>query len=203
MPNEPSTPHPIPDPQTVIDFWFGAGDGPREAWFRPDPAFDGQIALRFGGWVEQALRGELDSWGLPPQAPKPPLSALALIVLLDQFTRNIHRGSAQAFAGDKRALEMAREMVARGDDRRLLPLQRWFAYLPFEHAENLQAQRESMRLFAALAAEHPALADALTWARKHHEVIERFGRYPHRNALLGRPSTPEELDFLLQPGSRF
>lgn len=197
MTHDASTSRPAPDPHAVLDFWFGSGGAPREVWFRHDPDFDAQIGQRFGAWVDQALTGGLDGWRQQPQ------SALAYIVLLDQFTRNLHRGSARAFAGDALALAAARELVARGDDRRLTPLQRWFAYLPFEHAEDRQAQRESLQLFEALAAEHPALADALTWALKHQVVIERFGRYPHRNEVLGRPSTPEEVAFLQQPGSRF
>ncbi len=121
--------------------------------------------------------------------------------MLDQFTRNIHRESARAFAGDARALAVARRLVAEGSDRELSPLERWFAYMPFEHSEDLGDQHESLRLFGALAEE--GLAEPLVWARKHHDVVARFGRYPHRNELLGRSSTPEEIDFLRQPGSRF
>jgi uncharacterized protein (DUF924 family) len=105
------------------------------------------------------------------------------------------------FAGDAAALHLARALVTRGDDLALAPLERWFAYMPFEHSEQVDDQRESLRLFAALAA--VGLAEPLAWAEKHHEVIVRFGRYPHRNELLGRESTREELEFLSQPGSRF
>jgi uncharacterized protein (DUF924 family) len=183
----------------ALEFWFGAppGDATRGEWFRKDPAFDALVRQRFGPEVEDALDGGLRAWDVEPPG------ALARILLLDQFTRNIFRDSARAFAGDVLALEAARALVARGDDRRLTGVQRWFAYLPFEHAEDLAAQQQSLRLFAALAAEHPALADAQAWAVKHHDVIARFGRYPHRNAILGRASTPEELAFLRQPGSSF
>lgn len=183
--------------QDILDFWFDAGDAPRAAWFRKDEAFDAEIAARFGVAIGRALAGGHRDWDAEPEG------ALARILLLDQFTRNVYRGTARAFAGDALALAAARALVQRGDDRRLGALQRWFAYLPFEHAEDAEAQLESLRLFDALAAEHPALADARAWAVKHHEVIARFGRYPHRNASLGRVSTPAEIEFLRQPGSSF
>jgi uncharacterized protein (DUF924 family) len=183
----------------VIDFWFGPerADAARDVWFRKDPAFDAQIAARFGGLVEAALAGGLRDWDSSP------LSALARVLLLDQFTRNIFRDTPRAFAGDALALKAAQALVASGDDGRLNGVQRWFAYLPYEHAEDGAVQRESLRLFAALAAAHPEHASALEWAEKHGEVVWRFGRYPHRNAILGRPSTPAEIEFLSQPGSRF
>lgn len=186
--------------QTVLDFWFGAPPSatPRTEWFRKDPAFDATIRARFGALVETALAGGLRDWDATPQG------ALARIVVLDQFPRNMHRDTPRAFAGDTLALAAAQALVARGDDRRLAPLERWFAYLPFEHAEDLAMQHESLRLFGALADESPAVGGhALLWARKHFDVIVRFGRYPHRNAVLGRPSTPEEVAFLREPGSSF
>ena len=183
--------------QAVIDFWFGATDAARDEWFRKDAAFDERIRARFGAQVDRALAGGLTAWDAEPRG------ALARIVLLDQFPRNLFRGSARAFAGDAQALAAARALVASGAERRLGALQRWFVYLPFEHAEDAAAQAESLRLFGALAAEQPALAGALEWAAKHAAVIARFGRYPHRNALLGRRSTPEEIEFLRQPGSSF
>lgn len=182
----------------VLAFWFGdAPFAPRPAWFTKDAAFDALIRERFGALVEAALRGELDAWQAEPD------TALARLLLLDQFTRNAFRDTPRAFAGDAQALAGARDMVARGFDQALAPLQRGFVYLPFEHAEDLQAQEEGLRLFAALTAADPAQADSEEWARKHHVIIERFGRFPHRNAVLGRPSTPEETEFLKQPGSRF
>jgi uncharacterized protein (DUF924 family) len=188
-----------PDAAAVIDFWFGPerADVPREAWFRKDPAFDALIGARFGAQVDAALAGGLRDWDAQP------LGALARVLLLDQFTRNLFRDTPRAFAGDALALAAAQAMVARADDRRLNGVQRWFAYLPYEHAEDGEVQRTSLALFSALAAEHPAQASALEWAEKHAEVVWRFGRYPHRNAILGRESTPAEIEFLRQPGSRF
>lgn len=187
------------DPQAadVLHFWFGIGDAARDEWFRKDPAFDAQIRQRFGSLVEQALVGGLAGWDAAADA------ALARVLLLDQFTRNIFRGTPRAFDGDARALALARSMVARGADQALPPLRRVFAYLPFEHAEDQAAQRESLRLFGALAAAQPALASYDDYARRHAVVIERFGRFPHRNAILGRTSTPEETAFLREPGSSF
>jgi uncharacterized protein (DUF924 family) len=187
-----------PRAAAVLDFWFGAPPlAARAAWFRKDAAFDAAIRARFGGLVEEALAGGLADWGAT--AP----TALARIVVLDQFTRNVLRDTPRAFAGDARALAAAREVVARGMDRSLAAVQRWFVYLPFEHAEDRAAQAESMRLFGQLAADDASMADALEWARRHQEVIERFGRFPHRNEVLGRASTPAEIEFLAQPGSRF
>lgn len=128
---------------------------------------------------------------------------LAELLLLDQCTRNIFRDTPRAFAGDSRALALAREMTASGADRRLHPLQRGFVYLPFEHAEDLAAQQEGLRHFEALAAADAGSADTLLWAQRHEVIVRRFGRFPHRNAILGRSSTAEELEFLQQPGSRF
>lgn len=185
----------------ILDFWFGApgsaGHGrPREFWFSKSDATDALIRDRFGAAVDAALRGELDPW-----ADDDARSALALLLLLDQFTRNIFRGSARAFAGDAAALAVAKRLVADGRHRRLAALERWFAYLPFEHSEAIDDQHESLRLFSELADE--GTAEPLAWARKHYEIIARFGRYPHRNEALGRPSTAEEIEFLRQPGSGF
>lgn len=187
-------------PADVLDFWFGApglrGQGePRDFWFRKSAVTDALIRERFGALLESALRGELGSWGQSPRG------ALALIVVLDQFSRNIHRDTPRAFEGDAAALGLARRLVERGDDLALPPVERWFAYMPFEHSESLADQAESVRLFEQLAAQ--GLAGPLPWAKAHFDVIRRFGRFPHRNEILGRASTPEELDFLSQPGSRF
>lgn len=189
-------------PQPVLDFWFGAPGSPehgqiRKVWFEKDAAFDATIAQRFGAAIEAALGGGLRDWDATPQG------ALARIVLLDQFTRNVFRGTARAFAGDALALEAAQALVDGGGDRALRTEQRVFAYLPFEHAERLDLQDVSVRLFAALAAEDPRLAENLDYAHRHRVIIERFGRYPHRNAALGRASTAEEAAFLQQPGSGF
>jgi uncharacterized protein (DUF924 family) len=181
----------------VLDFWFGDADAPREEWFRKDAAFDAQIAERFGPLVERALAGELAGWQAEPD------SGLALILLLDQFTRNIFRGSPRTFTGDPLALAAARALVASGGDRALPPLRRAFVYMPFEHAEDLAAQDEAVRLFTPLAGLSPFLASMLDYAQRHRVIVARFGRFPHRNAVLGRASTPEETEFLKQPGSGF
>ena len=190
------------DAQAVLDFWFGApGDAEhgtaRALWFRKSDATDREIAQRFAAVIEQALRGELAAWSAQP------LSALAQIVLLDQFTRNSFRDTPRAFAGDPRALAAASAMVGTRQDEALLPVQRGFVYLPFEHSESLAMQEESQRLFTRLAALAPSTASLLDYAQKHHAVVSRFGRFPHRNAQLGRQSTAEEMAFLEQPGSRF
>ena len=143
------------------------------------------------------LAGGCRDWSTSPDG------ALARIVVLDQFTRNALRGTPRAFAGDAQALAAARQVVARGWDAQLLPIQRPFVYLPFEHAEDLATQREALRLFAGLSAADPTLADYEGYAHAHYDIIERFGRFPHRNAILGRASTREELEFLSQPGSGF
>jgi uncharacterized protein (DUF924 family) len=180
----------------VLAFWFD-GERQRPEWFRKDAAFDATVRERFGATLEAALAGRLLDWhGSPP-------SALARVLVLDQFTRNAFRDTPRAFAGDALALVAATDMVARGDDRHLAPVQRSFVYLPFEHAEDRAMQHKAVSLFEQLAADAPALADLVTWARKHQEVIERFGRFPHRNAILGRTSTAEELTYLAQPSSGF
>ena len=187
--------------EEVLGFWFGAPDSPefgrpRPAWFVKSAEFDALIRDRFLATYEAAASGALDDWSARP------LAALALAVALDQFPRNMFRGTQRAFAADAHALAVARGAVGRGYDEVLLPVQRWFVYLPFEHAEDLAAQRESLRLFERLAVD-AAGARTLTYAMRHYAVIERFGRFPHRNAILGRESSPEELAFLAQPGSSF
>ena len=188
------------EPAEITDFWFGPKDErgratARDFWFTQSAATDDGIRQRFGTTVESVLRGELETWSESDEG------ALALILLLDQFTRNMYRGTAEAFAGDRRAVLLSRRMVGTGADRRYSRLERWFIYMPFEHSEQLADQQESLRLFAGLAADgEPA---PLAWAQRHFDVIRRFGRFPHRNEVLGRASTPDELEFLRQPGSRF
>lgn len=188
--------------QQVLNFWFGPlmsdSDGQlRAAWFSKSADFDAEIRTRFGALIEQALAGGLLAW------ERSPLGALARILLLDQFTRNSLRGQARAFAGDALALRTAVTLIDAGRDQALSPLQRWFVYLPLEHAEDLALQQRSVALFEALAADDARLADALDYARRHLAVIERFGRFPHRNAALGRSSSAEELTYLAQPGAGF
>jgi len=190
-----------PAPADVLDFWFGDTDGLDPRWFKRSDAFDAEIAARFGAATQAALAGSLDGWADTTGG------ALALILLLDQFTRNMHRGTPAAFAGDARALALAQRLVATGEHLQLPPLRRWFAYMPLEHAEDLALQGQCVQLFEALAVHagphQDALVGALDYARRHHDVIARFGRFPHRNAILGRVSSAEEAAFLQQPGSSF
>lgn len=214
----------------VLGFWFGepaerALGRARAAWFRKDPAFDDAIRERFGPLVEAALAGGLADWGAggeggdagaaglaggDAEARGPDAAdaadaadgALALLVVCDQFPRNLYRDDARAFALDPRARATARRMVANGLDRSLRPVERAFVYLPFEHSESLADQHEAVRLFGALR-DDPDAGGYLDWAVRHLEVIERFGRFPHRNDALGRVSTDEERAFLARPGSRF
>ncbi|MEO8153019.1 MAG: DUF924 family protein [Rhizobacter sp.] len=183
----------------VLRFWFGDARPltSRPEWFRKSDDFDREIAQRFGPLIETALRGELAAWHAEAQ------TALAQVIVLDQFPRNVFRNTPRAFAGDALALGAARTMLASGQDVQLAPLQRLFAYLPLEHAEDLSAQDESVRRFTRLVAVAPDTQGFLDYARRHHDVIARFGRFPHRNAIVGRISTPEELVFLSQPGSGF
>lgn len=185
----------------VLEFWFGAPDSPalgcsRREWFEKNPAFDAEISARFLGTHEAAAAGRLATW------ERTPLAALALIVVLDQFSRNMFRGAARAFAADKVALDAARRAVDNGFDGLLRPVERLFLYLPFEHSEDAAAQRRSLRLFATLADESGTV-DNHDYARRHYDIVARFGRFPHRNAVLGRESTAQELEFLKQPGSAF
>ncbi|MGF7135190.1 uncharacterized protein (DUF924 family) [Paraburkholderia sp. EB58] len=188
--------------RAMLDCWFGAPGSAtfgkdRKLWFARDAAFDAMLRERFGGLLEAAGQGALDAWAHTP------LGALALVLLLDQFSRNIHRGTAHAFATDDHALRIARQMVANGSDLRLPGLfHRAFAYMPFEHDESFDSQRESLRLFEPFQGQ-PGAASYYRSALRHAEVIERFGRFPHRNALLGRASTEEEVAFLREPGSSF
>lgn len=181
----------------VLEFWFG----PRphvalDVWFRKDPAFDEDIRKRFGDDVAAAVEGAFGDWCATPHG------ALARVILLDQFTRNLYRDSARAFSGDDGALATAREAVDQRFDRDLDGFERWFLYMPFEHSEDPQMQERSLALFGALTRDTDD-PGGLEWAEKHAAIIRRFGRYPHRNAMLGRDSTPDEIAFLTQPGSSF
>ncbi|WP_028226235.1 DUF924 family protein [Paraburkholderia ferrariae] len=191
-----------PRAREVLDFWFGTPGSaeygrPRKMWFSKDDAFDARLRERFGALLEAACAGERDAWAATPEG------TLALVIVLDQFSRNCHRGTPRAFAADARALAFSQRLVASGADRGLPTLyHRVFVYLPFEHAESMDAQRESLRLFGALRHE-PDGEDYYDFAVRHAKVIERFGRFPHRNAQLGRPSSEAELAFLREPGSGF
>lgn len=185
----------------ILAFWFGGeeklGDAePRGVWFERDEEFDAEIERRFAQDHEKAAAGELDGWLETPRG------ALALVILLDQFPRNLFRGSPRAFAADARARDAAREAVRRGFDQRVSLVERWFFYLPFEHGEELEDQRLSVSLFDALGDDEES-RNVYDYAVRHKEIIERFGRFPHRNETLGRASTPEEKEFLSHPGSSF
>ena len=189
--------------QDVLDFWFlpvgdpGYGKA-RPEWFRKDPAFDAQIRERFGSLVAQALAGGLREWDM-----EGPQGALARILVLDQFTRNAHRDAPESFAGDTLALLAAQALVDSGADQQLSPFQRAFAYLPYEHAEDARMQERAVDLFARLAAENEGFTEMLDYAHRHRGVIARFKRFPHRNPILGRASTADELHYLGQPGAGF
>ncbi|HLT27994.1 MAG TPA: DUF924 family protein [Zeimonas sp.] len=185
----------------VLRFWFDGAEGGdakrvRAQWFAKDDAFDEAIRRRFGGLVDEAIVGARDAWSHDPE------TAPALVLVLDQFTRNVHRDTPRMYAGDERALEVARRIVQRRWDERYDPLLRWFCYMPFQHSESLEDQEESLRLFGRLR-DDPLAGGAWYWAVRHHEIVERFGRFPHRNPILGRESTPEEIEFLKEPNSSF
>jgi uncharacterized protein (DUF924 family) len=184
-------------PDDVLAFWFGAGvdyGKRRKRWFEKNAAFDAEITRHFLGLYE-ALAGNREWLGAPKEC-------LARIVALDQFPRQMFRANARAFAADPLALEAARIAIDRGFDRDLLPVERLFVYLPFEHSEALADQRRACELTKPLAA-FPETDDVYRYACAHRDIIERFGRFPHRNAILGRVSTPGEVEFLKQPGSSF
>jgi len=186
----------------ILHFWFGAPGTAicgtfREAWFKKDPAFDDEIRRHFLGATEAAARGELDRWQVDREG------ALALVILLDQFPRNLYRGSPKAFAADPKAREVARTAIERGFDMQCHSCERMFFYLPFEHSELLPDQERSVDLFKRLAEDDPSRAGIVPYALRHHEIIQRFGRFPHRNEALGRESTEDEIAFLKEPMSSF
>ncbi|WP_374409718.1 DUF924 family protein [Hydrogenophaga sp.] len=197
-----------PEPHDVLDFWLGDGlqlgwpsDDRGALWFGGGPELDAQIRQRFGTLVERAIDGELGDW------ERTPLDRLALVILLDQFTRNVHRGQARAFAGDGRAQRIVLQSLALEQDAELPTVGRVFFYMPLMHAESAALQDECLLKFEALARLGPAdlqqkLQGNLRAAHEHGDIIQRFGRFPHRNAVLGRASTPEEIAFL-QNGPRF
>ncbi|APE31734.1 hypothetical protein BOX17_12675 [Halomonas aestuarii] len=177
-------------PEEVIDFWFG--ELKPAQWFRKDPALDAEIGRRFDTLLTAAGRGELWQWRASARG------RLAEVIVLDQFPRNIHRGSSLAFAWDPLALVLAQEAVAQRADRLLDVPWRAFLFMPYMHSESLAIHDEALRLFA-----QPGLEENLRHEHRHRDVLSRFGRYPHRNAQLGRASTLEERAFLDQPGSSF
>lgn len=202
---------PLASPDDVLAFWLGTARPSnaqalaiKQQWFTKSDAFDARIKAQFEPTVQAAMAGQLDGWA------DDAWSCLALLIVLDQFTRNIYRGTPQSFAGDAKALALAQRAIAQGLDQQLPAVTRIFVYLPLEHAEDLAQQARSVEAFTQLAEGNTAPADVheflvgtLDYAHRHQVVIQRFGRFPHRNAVVGRASTAQELDYLAQPGAGF
>lgn len=173
-------------PNDILKFWTESGP---EKWWSKDDRFDAEIRQHFGDTLKSAERGELDDWQTSPDG------TLALLLVLDQFSRNLNRNSALAYANDPKALSIAEEAINRGDDKKMREKIRIFAYLPFMHSENLQHQRRCLDLM-----QDTGLEPNIEAAKEHLDIIERFGRFPHRNKVLGRVSTPQEIAFLENGG---
>lgn len=173
----------------VLDFWASLGS---KGWWTKNPEVDAEIHARFGQLHNRACKGELDQWAETPNG------ALALVIVLDQFSRNMFRGSPKSFAQDAKALEIARAAIEKGYDKQANEALRFFFYLPFEHSENIEDQERSLELFKA----HNGDPEFMKAAREHHDIIKRFGRFPHRNKVLGRKTTPEEQAYLDGGGFR-
>ncbi len=188
-------------PQEIVEFWFGKPEDesygqPRQVWFEADPAVEREVRRRFHQDFEAAVAGQLSAWEETPEG------ALALILLLDQCSNILFRADAGAFATDALAREVARRAIEKGFDQRFPSVVRWFFYLPFEHSEDRADQAWSVELFSRLEPTEDNLS-TLDYAVRHQRVIERFGRFPNRNAALGRESTPEEIEFLAGPEAPF
>ncbi len=196
-------------PEAVLDYWFGPGDdwaaiaeANKSRWFLDGRALDDEIRSRFADAVLAARRGDLDHWADAPR------SAMALVLLLDQFPRHIYRGTAEAFASDEQALAVCRAGIERGLDTALSAVERTFFYLPLQHAEDLLAQLKSVEMLARCAATCAEnlcdyVLNSLEYAQEHLEIVKRFGRFPHRNDVLGRASSEEEQDYLASGANRF
>ncbi|MEN9657811.1 MAG: hypothetical protein RL571_1276 [Pseudomonadota bacterium] len=184
------------NPDHVLNFWFGQQLETRREWFSKDANFDAQIKAQFLSTIEAAANGELAAWLNTPR------HSLAYIILLDQFPRNVFRNDAQSFAYDHLALAAAKTIVSKGFDPSFTPLEQLFLYLPFEHSENLSDQEQAVKLMAGWQADEK-LQGFYDYAVKHHAMIQRFGRFPHRNQRLGRSSTAEELSYLSLPDAGF
>jgi uncharacterized protein (DUF924 family) len=202
----PSSSH---EAESVLTFWFGGGTDDSaiarsqgKLWWSKDAAVDTDMRVRFTNLLSAVAADLHNNWADTPRGQ------LALILLFDQFPRNIHRDTPQAFAYDARALQQALDLIASGGHRNLRRIERVFCYLPLEHAESIEMQARSVEQFAGLAAEAPehqqdTFRGYVDYAIRHRDVIVRFGMFPHRNRILGRASTPEEIEFLKQPGSSF
>jgi uncharacterized protein (DUF924 family) len=199
----------VSTPEAVLEFWFPRDNARANAlWWGKDPQLDAEIRERFGLTLSAAKAGQLDEWAASARG------RVALIIVLDQLSRNIHRGDAKTYEADERARSLTLDGVARGHDRELAPIERMFLYMPLEHSEQLADQEQCVALIRQLAADVAAEPDVepgrrdrfagfIDYAVRHRDIVARFGRFPHRNALLGRESTAEELEFLRQPGSSF
>ncbi|GAB5459266.1 MAG: DUF924 family protein [Henriciella sp.] len=200
----------LPTPDAVLDYWIGpaiddssvAGEK-NKLWFEKSVQTDDHLRKCFLPVLEALTAGKLETW-----TSGPPRSRLAAIIVLDQFSRNIFRGQPRAFAQDEHALTLARDMVTTGVDKDLSEVERIFVYLPFEHSETLSDQEKSVALFKSLCEEarpsfRPLCEATLDYAHQHKDVIAEFGRFPHRNSILGRPNTAEEQTYLAKPGAGF
>lgn len=193
--------------QDILKFWFQEADSNKlgaamKRWFESNNEFDSEIKSKFFSTIEDALNGKLDSWTETIDG------SLALIIVYDQFTRNVHRGSAASYTGDRRALSIAKNIISLGYDKNLPLLQRLFLYLPFMHAEDKSIQKQSLELYTDLSKDAPSevkkyFGGCLDFAKKHKEIIDKFGRFPHRNKDLGRESTKEEVEFIKKSGRGF
>jgi len=194
-----------PTARAILDFWFGeldengqAAEGQQKRWFEKDLDFDQTLVRMFGDTHARAMAGEFDAWADSPHG------RLALIILLDQFSRNISRGSPQMFAADPKALALAKDGIAKGHDRMVAVGQRSFFYLPLMHSEDLQDQEQCVELMRQLAKDQGKEEDgSVKYAMAHRDIIARFGRFPHRNETLERESSAEEIAFLKTPTSSF
>ncbi|MEM9215714.1 MAG: DUF924 family protein [Cyanobacteria bacterium P01_F01_bin.150] len=194
----------LAEQKRILEFWFGVSNSPnasyaarRRVWFGKDEAVDQQIHDLFYETYNHVIAEDCKTWQTSPEG------CLSLILILDQFPRNMFRGQSKAYEADAQALKITQRALAQAFDRELLPVQRMFLYLPLEHSENRDHQAQAVTLFQALADEHQEFKDTYVYALKHQAVIERFGRFPHRNKILDRSSTPEEIEFLKEPGSSF
>jgi uncharacterized protein (DUF924 family) len=197
------------DVESILHYWFGGATDDAEIvreksalWWKQDSKVDAEIRRRFEMMLNAEIKNEFASWSSSPRGQ------LARILLCDQFPRNMYRDSPRAFDYDERARKLAREAIDAGQDKKLRPVERVFLYLPFEHSETVDDQELSLRLYTALVeyvpeTDRPTYQKFLEFARKHKEIIDRFGRFPHRNAILGRQSTAAEAEFLKGPGSSF
>ncbi len=202
---------PLPGTGDILAFWFaGLADSEDPAalgeryrlWFGADADFDRECQTRFTSTIEHALAGGLDTWAATPRG------RLALVLVLDQLTRNVFRGTARAFAGDARALALTSEAIDDGHDRALTSIERVFLYMPLQHAEDREVQRRAVEVFGHLAATasaslRPMLDSTTDFAREHRAIVERFGRFPHRNPVLGRSPTAAEREYLDGGGKRY